>query len=123
MRTLALLGLLTVAAAAAPALKIGGETFVQADIIDARGLPGLGAPTILITMTPRAAARLATITKANVGRKLIVTFEGRTLSEPVISEAIEGGAMQLTGSFTLVEAIALAKRISGKDPLPDSLEE
>jgi hypothetical protein len=45
------------------------------------------------------------------------------LSEPVLIDAITGGVFEISGNMTVPEAIVLAKRISGKDPLPDSLDD
>ena len=60
MRALALLALITVAAAPADLLTIGNEAFPQTDILDARAIAdGTGAPNIYVTLTPVAAKRLA----------------------------------------------------------------
>ena len=125
----AVLGALLLAGAAqaqheAGVFTIGGERFVPEEIVDARALPDIGGgAAILITMDEKAGQRLATLTGANVGKPLPFALDGKALMEPVVREAIQGGAIEISGHFTLVEAEALAKRISGKDPLPDSFDE
>lgn len=103
---------------------IGGAPFAQAEILDARALPDLGGGAqIMLTLDPKAAARLEALSRAHLAKPLAVTLDGKTLAEPIVQEPIAGGVLTITGGFTLAEAEALAKRISGKDPLPDEFEE
>ena len=123
---LPLLMLLAAAAAGAPpaGFAIGGEAFSQRDILDARAMPTLdGIATIMLTFTPPAARRLKTLTTAQVGKAMPVTLDGKLLAEPVVEEPIAGGVIEMDGHFQLPEATALAKRISGRDPLPDSMDQ
>ena len=121
-----LLMLLAAAAAGAPPVgfAIGGEAFSQRDILDARAMPSLdGIATIMLTFTPLAARRLKTLTTAQVGKAMPVTLDGKLLAEPVVAEPISAGVIEMDGHFALPEAMALAKRISGRDPLPDSMDQ
>lgn len=121
MRWLLLPVLLMVAAAPDEVLTIGGERFPQSEIVDARAVGGGGGPAILITFDAAGRAKLARVTKANLNREVPVVLGGKVLFQPRIIEVIEGGAMQLDGNMgSFTEAAALAKRISGKDPLPES---
>lgn len=111
-------------AQSANGFAIGGEPFAQAEIIDARALPGLdGAAEIMLTLDPRAAKRLETLTQAQLTKPLPVTLDGQTIASPTVAEPIAGGVLTIAGGFTLPEAEALAKRISGKDPVPEEFEE
>lgn len=117
-------GLLLLIAAAPAHLTIGSETFAQADILDARGLPELDGSAILITLSPEAAPRLTAVARANVGKPIPISVDGMPISAPVVREEMTDGALQITGlKLALPEAEALALRISGKPPLPDSLDE
>ena len=103
--------------------SIGGMAIAESDVIDARGLPdATGHASLQITLDTAAAGRLAKAT-AVVGQTLPIILDGVTISEPIIREPIRGGTLQISGQFTLAEADRLAKLISGKDPLPDSLED
>lgn len=103
---------------------IGGERFAPEEILDARALPDIGGgAAILVTMDEKAAKRLAALTVANLGKALPFALDGKPLMEPVVREPISGGAVEISGHFTLPEAEALAMRISGKEPLPDSFDE
>jgi preprotein translocase subunit SecD len=119
-----LLPLLLIAAAPAPSLRIGGVAFPQSDFLDARAIfDESGAPVIFVTFGPKGAAKLARVTKAWIGKPLPLTIGPRVLMKPVVREPILGGTVQISGIASVEEARALAKTISGKDPLPESLEE
>lgn len=124
---LAMMMMMASAAAAqnAPRFTIAGEAFAQADIADARALPRIDAtPAVLVTMDGKAVARLEAITRAHIGKAFPVMLDGQTVCEPVVQTAITDGAIEMPCRFaTIAEAAAFARAISGKDPLPDSLEE
>ncbi len=121
---LPLLMLLATAAAPPPAFTIGGQPFAQADILDARAMPDVdGSASIMLTFSPAAAKRLRALTAALVGKPLPVALDGNVVVEPMVDTPIDDGVMQMTGRFALPEATALAKRISGRDPLPDSMDQ
>jgi preprotein translocase subunit SecD len=104
--------------------RIAGEAFAEAEILDARALASLGGePAILITLTPKAAPRLLRLTKDAAGKTLIVTLDGQPLPGPTLSAPISDGALELPGIASFEEGEALAKAISGKPPVPDSLDE
>jgi preprotein translocase subunit SecD len=103
---------------------IGGETFSEAEIVDARSQPDLaGTAAIMITFSPEGAKRLAILSHDHIGKPMPILLNGKLLAEPVVMEDIAGGVAQISGSFTLAEADALALTISGKEPLADSLDE
>ncbi len=120
MRWVVPLALLTVAAAPAEVLTIAGERFAQSEIIDARAVADATGPAILVTLGPAATKRFATITRANVGRPVTVALGSKPLSAPYVLEPIEAGSFQISGQRSFAEAAAIARRISGKDPLPES---
>lgn len=124
MRSLLLALALVAAADASDVLLIGGERFPQTDILDARAVAdGGGQPAILVTLTPGAAKRLETLTAALVGEPVPITFEGRVLMEPTVREVIASGSLEISGVASFEAAAALAQQISGKPPLPESLDE
>ncbi len=118
-----LLILSTPAWAQARSFSVGDLAIAEADIIDARGLPDtMGNAMLQVTLETPAAERLARLT-AIVGQQLPIILDGETIASPVIREPITGGTFVISGQWTLAEADRLAKLISGKDPLPDSLED
>jgi preprotein translocase subunit SecD len=103
--------------------SVGGMAIAEADIIDARGLPdAMGNAMLQVTLDTTAAEGLAKLT-AKAGQELPIILNGTMISSPMIAEPITGGTFVISGAFTLKEADRLAKLISGKDPLPDSLED
>lgn len=107
--------------AAGGGFTIAGEPFAQADILDARTVPdGSGSAALLITFEPRGAAHLKALTAAHVGQPMAVTLDGARIAEAKLSAPIDDGQLQLSGDFGDFDAAAaLAKRISGKDPVPE----
>jgi preprotein translocase subunit SecD len=115
---------LLIAAGAPRTFTIGGETFSEAEIVDARSQPDLaGTAAIMITFSPEGAKRLSILTHDYIGKPMPILLNGTLLAEPVVMEDIAGGVAQISGNFTLAEADALALTISGKAPLADSLDE
>ena len=110
--------------AAASHFVVAGENFVQADILDARAQPELdGTSSIRITFNEAAAKRIAIITERLIGKPAHVVLDEQAVADPIVREPIRDGVLQLSGAWLIADAEALAKKISGKDPLPDSLEE
>lgn len=107
---------------AAGAFTIAGETFTPDEILDARAMPDIGGTaSITITLAPEAAGRLAAITRAREEKPAMVVLDGEALGNP--EAPIVDGVLTIAGDFDVGEAEALAKRISGKDPLPEEFEE
>ena len=67
------------------------------EVADARFALDRGQPIVTITLTPAAREAFARFTAANVGRKVEIRFEGKTILTPVVREPITGGVMQITG--------------------------
>ena len=130
---LAVLAAAPIAVAAAPVapatlpfatgdLMIAGERFSPADVLDARAMPDInGKVGIMLTLAPPAAKRLEDITATLVGKPMLVALDGKTLAAELIRKPIKGGVIELPGRWNLTDAEALARRISGRDPLPDDL--
>lgn len=103
-------------------LTIADVPFATADVLDARAMPDLGGTSgIMLTLTPKAARRLATITAGLAGKPMTVALDGKPILRTMIRAPISDGVLDIPGAYNLVEAEALAKRISGKPPLPDDL--
>ncbi len=120
MRWIIPLALFAVAAAPPDMLTIAGERFAQKEIVDARSVADGAGPAILVTFGPTAAKRFAAITKANVGKPVTIALGATPLTSPIVLEPIEAGSFQISGQKSFAEAATLARRISGKDPLPES---
>jgi preprotein translocase subunit SecD len=103
----------SIAAVDAPdvdAIPADAEVLVTSADIDPAGwrieqVPG-GEPTVTLRLRPEAAERVAEHTAASVGSFLAVEVDDRVVVTPMISSAIEGGEIQLTGGLDtdIVEA-------------------
>jgi preprotein translocase subunit SecD len=109
-------------ATTARVFTIAGEAFSEAEIIDARAQPDLsGKATIMITFDDNGRIKLARLSGTNKSKPMPFVLDGTTLMTPVLTDPILDGVAQITGTFTIAEAEMIAKKISGKPPLPDSL--
>lgn len=103
-------------------LTIAGEAFAPSEVLDARALPDInGKVGMMLTFTPAAARRLEAISSALVGKPMPVALDGKTLMAELIRKPIANGVIEVPGRWSLTDGEALARRISGKDPLPDDL--
>lgn len=105
--------LLALLAAVTSQLSVGGAPLPATDYLDGRAIAdGSGAPVVMLTLTPQAAARLRSLNGAT-------TLDGKqTIAR------IDGDAIIISGAVTTFKgAAALAKALTGKEPLPDSLDE
>jgi hypothetical protein len=128
-RTLAALALALLlagsAAVAAPPPKtyptgrfeVAGARVAPSHILDARALPDMaGKPSLMVTLDPATAAAL---TKRDAA--LPATLDGKPLGTSPADALRSDHVLQLSGGFESYDvAAALARRISGRDPLPDS---
>lgn len=67
----------------------------------------LGAPIVVLTLTPSAQALLANVTASRLGQPLAIVIDERLRLAPVIREPISDGRVALTGFDSLQEADAL----------------
>lgn len=122
-----LAGSATVAGAAAPVgksyptgrLLVGGQAVPAAKILDARAIPDMaGKPALMVTLDPATAVAVAGAAKE---ARVAVTLDGRTLGESPRDLLAGEHVLQLSGAFgDMAASAALAQRISGRDPVPDS---
>ena len=68
----------------------------------------LGEPQINFELTDEGAKRFGDTTRENVGHRLAIILDGELYSAPNINSPIETGSGQITGSFTLEQAMELA---------------
>lgn len=65
-------------------------------------------PIVLLSFNRRGAARFASITGQNIGKRLAIVLDSLVQSAPVIQERIPGGNARITGIESLEEAKELA---------------
>lgn len=99
------------------------ETILTGDMIADAGVdwnPAMRETYIHIRLTDEGRAVFAAATRFYIGKRLAVVADGVVLTAPVVREPIEGGKLEITGTFTLEAAKELVRRIrlrSGALPL------
>lgn len=98
---------------------VAGHAIAAKDVLDARAIPDMeGKPSLMVTLTPEAAAA---IHPAPDMARLLCTLDGKPLGQSPADALASDHVLQVSGAFGDYDATAaLARRISGKDPLPDS---
>jgi preprotein translocase subunit SecD len=80
------------------------------DIVDAA--PGFdqrtNEPIVSFRFNSTGARRFARVTQENIGQPFAIVLDADVLSAPIIREPILGGSGQISGSFTLEDANAIA---------------
>jgi hypothetical protein len=95
-------------------LSVAGKPLAARDFLDGRAIAGgTGTPVVLLTLTPEALARIS-----KLGPLPKILLNGKPATARLNENMIE-----LDGQPSFEAAAALARALSGKPPLPDSLEE
>jgi preprotein translocase subunit SecD len=95
-------------------VMVSGEQLVDAK----QGFDQDGRAVVDITFNAAGARRFGRVTQENVGKPFAIILDDKVLSAPNINEAILGGRAQISGSFTVESANALAISLaSGKLPV------
>ncbi len=100
------------------AFVVAGHALKPTDILDARAIPDIsGKPSLMVTLTAAAATAIG----APSGDTVACTLDGKALGLSPAGALASDHVLQLSGDFgDYAATAALAKRISGRDPLPDS---
>jgi len=100
------------------AFAVAGHRIAPTDVMDARAIPDMaGRPSLMITLTPAAAAAIG----GKAGDTLACTLDGKPLGTSPADALATDHILAVSGDFADYDATAaLARRISGRDPLPDS---
>ncbi len=99
-------------AALAAVLSVGNVRLAPSDYLDGRAIAGAdGKPVVMLTLTPAALARLK---RAGT----VAMLDGKPAKMRLVEQAIE---LDGVADFKTAEALALA--LTGKPPVPESLDE
>ena len=97
-----------------PMQKGGGSIQVQKrvmvdgeDLVDAQQSfdQQTGEPDVTFRFNLRGGQKFGQVTSENVGRPFAIVLDDKVISAPVIRSPITGGTGQITGNFTLDEAV------------------
>ena len=86
-------------------VMISGEQLINAK----QGFdPQSNEPVVSISFDSGGSSTFAKVTAQNVGKRFAMVLDGKVLSAPSINEPILGGSAQISGSFSVASANALA---------------
>ncbi len=104
-------------------VKKNPENGLKGDIIKSayvvRG--NLGEPQIDFELTADGATKFGETTRDNVGHRLAIVLDGELYSAPNIQSPIESGNGQITGSYTIEQAMELANVLQNPLKAPLSI--
>lgn len=100
------------------AFAVADHKVAATDVMDARAIPDMtGKPSLMITLSPAAATAIG----GKAGDKLPCTLDGKTIGTSPADALATDHVLAISGDFGDYDATAaLARRISGRDPLPDA---
>ena len=76
------------------------------------GTDEYGKPFVSIEFNGKGTDKLAEVTGRNIAKPLAILLDGRIISAPTVREPVLEGKGEIHGSFTLLEAQDIAKRIN-----------
>jgi SecD/SecF fusion protein len=114
----------------------GGKSSVQAVVVSKKPVDdlvgdiikyaavsydNLGAPKIEFELTPDAGLRFGEVTRNNIGHRMAIVLDGELVTAPNINSAIETGSGEITGSYSMDEARAVANAMQNPLRAPLSI--
>lgn len=99
------------------AFAVAGHAIAPTEVMDARAIPDMqGKPSLMVTLTAAAANAIG-----GANDRLPCTLDGKALGDSPADALKTDHILALSGDYGDYDATAaLARRISGRDPLPDS---
>jgi len=100
-----------------PGVWIADTAFAPHDIASAEQAwdESSGQPNVLFTFTEPGRVKFARLQQGRVNQELAISVDGEIVATPFLLEIIAGNRMTISGSFSVEEAKALARRIA---PVP-----
>ena len=98
-----------------PNFKGGGSVWLKREgaiegpfVVEAHTGSVEGEAVVLFTLTPEAADRFASLTRANIGHRVAMVVNGRVVLNTLIAGEAPRNSLQLAGNFTEAEARTIA---------------
>lgn len=101
------------------ATALTGKQLQRADVVFD---PTTGAPQVQLKFNSEGTKLFAELTKKNLGKIMAIYLDGAPISEPRVQSEITDGTAVITGTFSLVQAKQLTRRLNaGALPVPITL--
>jgi len=93
-----------------PYLVYKRSVLTSRDLVDAQASFDVrtNEPVVSFRFSAEGARRFAQVTQENVGKPFAIVLDNEVLSAPIIRDPILGGAGQISGGFTVQQAIDMA---------------
>jgi preprotein translocase subunit SecD len=69
-------------------------------------------PALSIQLSPASTAAFAVFTRANVGKTIVLTVDGKSILTATLRDPILGGTVMVSGDFSTADLDALAAALS-----------
>ena len=99
------------------ALKLNTRNYQPKDscrILKAQAVSGYSMPEISLELDSIGALQFKRLSSKNIGRSIAIVINGYVYAFPTVQQKIDGGRINITGDFMLIEVKDLAKRINGR---------
>jgi SecD/SecF fusion protein len=101
-----------------PADNLVGDIIKNAQV----GYDNLGQPKIEFELTSEAAKEFGDVTRDNLGHRMAIVLDGELVTAPNINSPIETGSGEITGSYSMDEARAVANAMQNPLRAPLQIE-
>ena len=82
-----------------------------------------GQPSALsITLSPESTAAFAVFPRANVGKTIVLSVDGKSILTATLRDPILGGTVMVSGDFTTAQLTALAAELSAAGRVEASVQ-
>ncbi|MFD2555157.1 SecDF P1 head subdomain-containing protein [Sphingobacterium tabacisoli] len=71
-------------------------------------------PVVRIELTKEGASKFEKATEENIGKPIAIVIGGQVMSMPVVQGIISGGKIDISGSFSMIEVMRIAKILNTK---------
>lgn len=92
-------------------VKLTGDDVKDAQAATTQDNMGNKQYVVELTFNDAGTKKFAELTTANVGKRCPIVYDGQTISDPNVQEAITGGKAEISGQSTFEEADQLAANI------------
>jgi preprotein translocase subunit SecD len=106
-----------------PNFKDGGSVWLKREgaiegpfVVEAHTGSVEGESVVLFTLTPEAADRFASLTRANVGHRVAMVVDGKVVLNTLIAGEAPRTSLQFSGNFTEAQARAIAAKMMRASP-------
>jgi preprotein translocase subunit SecD len=98
-----------------PNFKDGGSVWLKREgaiegpfVVEAHTGSVEGERVVLFTLTPEAADRFASLTRANIGHRIAMVVNGKVVVNTLVAGEAPRNSLQFSGNFTEAEARTIA---------------